>query len=104
LIDALDTVRDLPYDIGVVFRELRRGRIKIEFEHVGLEPLRSTIERFGNRTSLSIVIAALLLSSSMVVTAKVSPYVGDIPLLAFIGYISSIILGLILIISIVRRK
>jgi ubiquinone biosynthesis protein len=104
LIDALDTIRDLPYDIGVVFRELRRGRIKIEFEHVGLEPLRLTIERFGNRTSLSIVIAALLLSSSMIVGAKLAPFVGNIPLLAFIGYISSLILGVVLIISVIRRR
>ncbi len=103
-IDALDTIRDIPYDIGVVLRELRRGRIKIEFEHVGLEPLRSTIERFGNRASLSIIIAALLLSSSMVAAAKISPYVGDIPLLAFLGYITAFILGIILIISVVRRK
>ena len=100
----MDTIRDIPYDIGVVLRELRRGRIKIEFEHVGLEPLRSTIERFGNRASLSIIIAALLLSSSMVAAAKISPYVGDIPLLAFLGYITAFILGIILIISVVRRK
>jgi ubiquinone biosynthesis protein len=85
-------------------RELRRGRIKIEFEHVGLEPLRLTIERFANRTSLSIIIAALLLSSSLVVQAKIAPFVGNVPLLAFIGYIFSIILGFILVVSIARRR
>jgi ubiquinone biosynthesis protein len=102
--DILDTARDLPYDIGIVMKELRRGRIKIEFEHVGLEPLRMTIERFANRTSLSIIIAALLLSSSLVVQAKIAPFVGDIPVLAFIGYIFAIILGVILVVSIARRK
>ena len=102
--DILDTARDLPYDIGVVLREFRKGRLKIEFEHVGLEPLRLTIERFANRTSLSIIIAALLLSSSLVVQAKIPPFVGNIPLLAFFGYIFAIILGFILLISIARRK
>jgi ubiquinone biosynthesis protein len=102
--DVLDTARDLPYDIGIVFKELRKGRIKIEFEHVGLEPLRMTIERFANRTSLSIIIAALLLSSSLVVQAKLAPFVGNIPLLAFVGYIFAVILGLILVVSIARRR
>ncbi|MBI4188445.1 MAG: AarF/ABC1/UbiB kinase family protein [Chloroflexi bacterium] len=102
-IDASDMVRDLPYDIGIVLREFRKGRLKIEFEHVGLEPIRRTMDRVANRTSLTIIIAALLVSSSVIVLAKVPPFVGNIPLLGFIGYIIAVILGSMLVISIVRR-
>jgi ubiquinone biosynthesis protein len=103
LMDTLDTVRDIPYDAGVVLRELRRGKIKIEFEHIGLEPIRQTIERVSNRMSLTIIIAALLVSSSVVALAKVTPFVGSIPVLAFFGYFIAGILSLILIFSIIRR-
>jgi ubiquinone biosynthesis protein len=103
LIDVLDMARDLPYDVGVILREFRKGRLKIEFEHVGLEPIRRTMDRVPNRTSLTIIIAALLISSSVIVLAKVPPFVGDIPLLGFIGYIIAFILGFLLVISIVRR-
>ena len=103
LIDVLDMARDLPYDVGVILREFRKGRLKIEFEHVGLEPIRRTMDRVPNRTSLTIIIAALLISSSVIVLAKVPPFVGDIPLLGFIGYIISFILGFLLVISIMRR-
>jgi ubiquinone biosynthesis protein len=104
LIDALDMVRDLPYDAGIILREIRKGRLKIEFEHVGLEPIRRTMDRVANRTSLTIIIAALLLSSSVIVLAEVPPFVGNIPLLGFIGYIIAVTLGVMVVISIMRRE
>ncbi len=103
LLDTLDAVKDLPYDVGLVVRELRRGKIKIEFEHIGLEPIRQTIERVSNRMSLTIIIAALLVSSSVIALARVTPFVGSIPVLAFFGYFIAGILALILIFSIVRK-
>ena len=106
LVDALDTIKDLPYDAGVIMRELRKGRIKIEFEHVGLEPIRRTMETMSNRQSLTNIIVALLISSSVIVLAKVPPFIGSISLLGFIGYIIAAVLGLILIFSVTlgRRR
>jgi len=102
--DVLDTARDLPYDIGIVLRELRKGRFRIEFEHIGLEPIRLTMDRIANRTALTIIIAALLISSSMLILAKVPPFIGSIPLLGFIGYMAAIVLSVLLIIAVLRRK
>ena len=99
LIDAFDMARDLPYELGIVLREVRKGRLKIEFEHVGLEPIRRTMERVANRLSLTIIIAALLVSSSVVVLAGVGPFVASIPLLGFIGYVIAAILSFMLAIS-----
>jgi len=64
--------------------QFRKGRLKIEFEHVGLEPIRKTMELVTNRTSLTILIAALLVSSSVIVLAKVPPFIGSMPVLAFV--------------------
>ena len=101
--DILDMVKDLPYDIGIVVREIRKGRLKIEFEHLGLEPIRRTIDRLANTMSLTIIIAALLMSSSVVVLAKVPPFVGNIPALGFFGYLIALVLGIMLVVSIARR-
>jgi ubiquinone biosynthesis protein len=102
--DALSIVRDLPYDVGIVLRQARKGRLKVEFEHVGLEPIRRTMDRLAHRIPLTILIAALLLSSSVLVLAQAPPFVGGIPLLALVGYIITIILGFILVIYIIRRS
>jgi ubiquinone biosynthesis protein len=103
MVDALDTLRDLPYDVGIVLREVRKGRLKIEFEHVGLEPMRRTIDRLAKRMSVTILIAALLVSSSVVLLARVPPFVGSMPLLGFLGYVLALILGFILAVSMLRR-
>lgn len=103
LMDALDTLKDFPYDIGMVIREIRRGKIKIEFEHIGLEPIRHAIEHGSNRLSLTFIIAALLMSSSVITLAKVTPFFLGIPLLAFFGYLIAGILSLLLIITAVRK-
>jgi ubiquinone biosynthesis protein len=103
-IDAMSIVRDLPYDVGIVLQQVRKGRLKVEFEHVGLEPIRRTLDRVAHRIPLTILIAALLLSSSVLVLAQVPPFVGGIPLLALIGYIIAGILGFILAIYMIRRS
>lgn len=104
MVDAMDLLRDLPYDAGVVMRQFRKGKLKIEFEHVGLEPIRRTMERASNRLSLTIVIAALLVSSSVIVLARVPPFVGNVSLLGFIGYMAALVFGLMLAISILFRS
>jgi len=97
LVDSMDTIRDLPYDIGVVMKELRKGRIKIEFEHMGLEPIRKTMERISYRNVLSNIIVALLVSSSVVTLAKIPPFVAGISALGFVGYLIALILAVILV-------
>ena len=104
LTDFLDTARDLPYDAGIIFHELRRGKIRIEFEHVGLEPIRQTINRVSNRMSLTIIISALLVSSSVIVLARVAPTVGSIPVIAFIGYLIAGVLSILLALSVWFRS
>lgn len=104
LVDILDLAKDLPYNANVILREFRKGKFKIEFQHVGLEPLRQTMSQITNRMSLTIIIAALLISSSVVVLAKVPPFVLNIPAISFSGYIIAIILGLMLAISSRSRK
>lgn len=104
LVDTLDLAKDLPYNASVILRDFRKGQLKIEFQHVGLEPIRQTMSEVSNRTSLTIIIAALLVSSSVIVLAEVPPIVLNIPLLALIGYILAILLSFKLISSSRRSR
>ncbi len=101
--DALNLVKDLPYDASIIVREFRKGHIKIEFDHLGLEPIRKTMDRVANRTSLTLIISSLLISSSLLVLAKVPPFIGDVPLFGFIGFVLAVILGIFLVISVRKR-
>ena len=62
------------------------------------------MNKAANRLSLTLLITALLIASSILVLAKVPPFIGDIPLLGFVGYVLAMVLGLLLAISILFRS
>lgn len=102
--DSIDLLNDLPYDVGVILDQLKKGRVKIEFEHIGLEPIRRTLNTVANRLSLTLVIAALLIASALIVFAGIAPKAGDISIIGLVGFILAGILTIALLFSVVFRK
>jgi ubiquinone biosynthesis protein len=98
--DAIEMVKDSPYEIGDFLRLLKEGNIRIKLEHVGLE---STMrDRLTSRIAFGILISALLIGSSIVVAAGLSPLVASIPIIGLIGFIVAGVLLLWLSISVLR--
>lgn len=101
--DLLRVASNLPEDVGEVMRKIRQGRLHIEFEHTGLEPFYSELDRVSNRIAFAIVISALILGSALLVIAHVPPYVYNISSLGFIGFVVSGLLALRLAWAIMRH-
>lgn len=93
----------LPEDLETIVRKIREGRLRIEFEHKGLEGLYQKMDEVSNRMAVSILLAALLLGSSLIVLAEVPPYVGNIPALGFGGFVIAGLIALRLAVSILRH-
>lgn len=102
LSNAYDLVKELPNDARDVIRLLKEGRIKIEFEHLGLDPVQKTLNHITNRIALAIILAALIVGSSLIVLAGFPPLVGGMPVVGLAGYIIAVLIGLWLVISILR--
>ena len=102
-LDSFNLLRDLPYDAGVVLDQLKKGRVKIEFEHVGLEPIRQTLHQVSHHIALTLLLAALLISSSIIVLAGVPPMVGSIPVIGLVGFGISGLLTIVVVISLMVR-
>jgi ubiquinone biosynthesis protein len=88
----------------VVLDQLKKGRVKIEFEHVGLEPIRKTLPLVANRLALALVISALVIASALMVFAGVSPKIGDISIIGIVGLFVAAILAVGLLVSMILRK
>ena len=101
-LDFIDLVKELPYAARDIIRQLREGRFRIEYEHIGLEPARHTLDHAANRLALAIVLAALVIGSSLIVLSGVPPLVADISVIGIIGYAIAWGLGLWLVFSILR--
>ena len=93
----------MPENIQDIISKIKNGTLKIEFEHVGLESFEKSVEKSFNRLSTSIVIASILIGSSMLLTAKIPPLIDNISILGIIGYIFAVIIGIMLIINVIRK-
>lgn len=94
--------RTLPKDIGNFFNRANRNNFKINLEHKGLDRLIAEIDKSINRLSSSLIIAALIVGSSIVMQIDKGPKLMGFPLFAFMGYSIAGMIGFIWLIAIIR--
>lgn len=92
----------LPKDLQWVLNKLKQGTLGIELQLKGLEKLIQTLDKVSNRLAFSVVIAALIIGSSIVVLANKGPFLFGYPAFGMIGYLAAGLMGLWLVISILR--
>ncbi len=92
----------LSAEMGKLVRKIGIGKMRIPLYHENLERAVSEIDRTGNRMSFAIIIAALLLSSSILVQARVGPFIKGYPVLGLLGFLTAAVMGLWLLIGIIR--
>jgi len=83
----------LPEDIKEVLEKVKKGKLHIEFEHKGLDNFYQSLELVANRISFALLLAAMVLASSLIVLAEVPPKLHGISSLGFIGFVLSILLA-----------
>jgi len=100
--ESIELVEQLPQDLIDILRKIKEGKLKFSFEHQGLEKLTQEIDRSSNRLSFSLIIAALIIGSSVILQQQVSPFILGYPILGIIGYLLASFLGIGLVISILK--
>lgn len=100
--DLVYLLRELPGDLQLIFKKATTGRLKIEFEHRGLDTFIMEMDRSSNRIAFGLVVAALIVGSSVVTLHDRGPHLFGLPLLGLAGYLLTAILGLRLIFGIMR--
>jgi ubiquinone biosynthesis protein len=96
--------KELPLRLRQIVEKIDRGELNIRFQHANLGGLRNTLENITNRLTLGIIIAALIVASSMIITTGVKPLLFGFPALGIIGYLVSGVLGLWLVVNILRSR
>jgi ubiquinone biosynthesis protein len=98
--EMISAVSAIPSDLARVMSLAKQGRLKIEFEHLGLEKLTSELERSSSRISFSLIVAALVVASSLILVlgGDVFPY----RWLGIAGFGFAALVGIWLLIDIIR--
>lgn len=91
-----------PKDLNIILSKIKKGTLRIDFEHQGLENLILHMDKVSNRIAFSLIIAALVIGSSIIMQTDKGPLFLGFPVLGVIGFIVASILGLGLAIAILR--
>jgi ubiquinone biosynthesis protein len=98
----VNLVRSLPKDIKEILNRINRDKFKIDLEHRGLDRFTKDMDRSINRLSSSLIIAALIVGSSIVMQTGKGPLLFGFPLFAFMGYSIAGVISLVWLIAIIR--
>ena len=102
-IELFQFVQNFPKDILSITRLIKQQKLSLNLEYKGLDKMLSTYDQISNRISFSIIIAALIIGSALIVISKVPPLFYDISLIGIIGFLAAAIMGIWLLVAILRK-
>ena len=102
LLSFASLFKNLPRDLQAFINRLNHNRFKIDLEHRGLDRLIKDLDRSSNRLSFSMLIAALIIGSSLIMQTEKGPLLFGFPALGILGYSIAGFLGLWLAVAILR--
>lgn len=100
--EVMFDIKFLPKQIKKILRNIENNNLKIELEEVKFTKLEKSISDLATKLSLSLVLASLIVGSSLIVS---SPNIDKnliLNKLAVGGFITSFIIGLLLVIKILK--
>jgi len=102
LLDWKKLIEEFPDKSYEILAKLAAGRFSVKFENKELEEISRKIDSVSNRVSLSIILAALLIGSSLIYTNY--QYLKSLSILGILGYIIAAFLGIALIFEMLRHR
>jgi ubiquinone biosynthesis protein len=92
----------LPKDAREIIDKIKAGRIVLHFDPADLKPILRKTDQVANRISFALVLASLVVGSSIVITAKIPPLWYDVSVIGIAGFLGAGLIGFWLLISMLR--
>lgn len=88
--DLLSLMGDLPRDLSRLLRAARSGRLEVHVEVTHLRRLGDQLDRAASRLTIGIVVAALIIGSSIVMTVPGGPTLLGLPVFGLLGFLGAV--------------
>ena len=102
--ELLFDIKNIPKQIKSILRNLENNNIKIQMEDIKFTSLERCIADLATNLSLSLVLASIIVGSSLIISSQNINQNVWIRLMAITGFFISFIIGLLLVIKIVRTQ
>jgi len=96
-------IHEFPKDLLEITRLIRYQKLSFKHDLEGMDRMLSTHDQISNRISFSIVIAALIIGSALIVISKTPPLFYGISIIGIIGFLAAAILGIWLLVAILKK-
>ena len=98
--EMLSMISDIPHDLSRLLRAARRGRLQIHIDVPHLKHVGNQLDGAANRLVVGIVVAAIIIGSSIVMTVPGGPTLLGLPVFGLLGYLGAAAGGVWLLLSI----
>ena len=102
--DIAQLAKYAPHQLRRLLKSALEGSLSLNIRSEELDRLSQSIDRSSARVSISIVIASLIIGSSIITFSRVGEAVSSIPMIGLIGFALAGILGFYVVFSILRGK
>jgi ubiquinone biosynthesis protein len=101
--DFFEFMQQLPGEILDITRQIRQHKLTVHVELESLKTMLETHDQISNRLSFAIIIAGLMIGSSIIVVSDVPPLFYGISLIGIIVFVAGAVMGLWLLVAIIRK-
>ncbi|MDF1592930.1 MAG: AarF/ABC1/UbiB kinase family protein [Desulfobacterales bacterium] len=95
--------QQFPRDVLEITRLIKQQKLTIKMEHEGMRDMMATHDQISNRISFSIIIAALIVGSALIVISKTPPFIYGISFIGIIGFLAAALMGIWLLVAILKK-
>jgi ubiquinone biosynthesis protein len=102
--ESLRIATALPADLQRLLHQFEEEKISVNLSLKNTDHLEGAVKASSNRLSVAVVIASIIIGSSMVITTGVEPLLWGFPMIGIVGFVASGLLGLLLIIDVIFNR
>ena len=103
-LEALGLAEDLPRDLGNLWKTVKSGRLPADLTIREIDRLSASVYQASYRLAFALVLASLVVGSSVVVLAKVPPLWYGLPILGLAGFLGAAVVGFWLVWDYLRKN
>jgi len=93
LLEAADALFDMPRNLNLMLRRLSTGTFKLEMVDSDLQKLQMALDKASDKLMIGLVVASLVVGSSLVLLASPATLPKEISWIAILGYTAAVLCG-----------
>ena len=103
-LEAASAAESLPKDLSAIWSAIKSGRLPADLTIKDLDRLSLSVSQASYRLSFAVVLAALVVGSSLVIHSKLPPLLYGLPVLGLAGFLGAAVVGFWLVWDFLRKS